>query len=334
MEKVNIKYLAKELKLSVSTVSRALHDSYEISSKTKEKVLKLARKLNYQPNPNASGLREQRTYAIALIIPEVANNFFSLAIDGIESVAANKNYHVQIYLTHENQEKEIAFVRQLSNGRVDGIIMSVSGDKSDAHLTELVKNDIPIVYFDRIPPRTDQPSVSTDDYESSFKATEHLISRGCRKIGCVVILDNVSIGTKRRQGYFAALEKHGLQRDESLVLNCSNDMQQCLEAIRGFLTDIKPDGLFTSVEKLAVASYYCCRELGLEIPGGVKIVSFSNLQTAPLLNPSLTTITQPAFEIGKQAASILFGMINSRPVDETTLILKSELIERQSTAIS
>jgi LacI family transcriptional regulator len=328
MERVNIKYLAKELKMSVSTVSRALHDSYEISEKTKKKVLELARKLDYQPDPNASGLREKRTYRIALVIPEVANNFFSLAIDGIESVAADRKYHVQIYLTHENQEKEIAFVKQLSNGRADGIIMSVAGDQANTHLTDLMGNKTPLVFFDRVPSNIDQPSVSTDDYESTFKATEHLIEKGCKRIGCLVVLDNVSIGIKRRQGYLDAVEKHGL---EVFTLDCSNDIQEYSKEIHAFLKNVKPDGLFTSVEKLAVSAYYSCLDLGLKIPSDVKVVSFSNLPTAALLNPSLTTVTQPAFEIGKEAATILFNLINDKPVHEKTIVIKSELIERQST---
>jgi LacI family transcriptional regulator len=335
MEKVDIKRLAKELNLSISTVSRALRDSYEISAGTKQKVFELAQKLNYQPNPHASSLREQRTRTIALVLPEVANNFFALAISGIESVAASKGYHVLIYLTHESEEKEIDFIQQLSGGRVDGILMSVSVEGGDVtHLDKLIQKNIPLVFFDRVHSALPVPQVVTDDYESSFRAAEHLIARGCRKPAILVVSGNMYIGGKRKQGFLDALHKHGISGDLQHVLDCPNDMEKSYRMIRDLLGREHPDGIFASVEKLAIASYSCCRDLGLRIPGDLKIIGFSNLQIAALLNPSLTTVTQPAFEMGKEAAQLLFNLIAKKPVEEQVIVLQSELIKRDSTGDS
>src|ERR1700712_3350156 len=167
MEKVNIQRLADELNLSIATVSRALRDSYQIRPETREKVWDLAKKLNYQPNPFASGLRGQKSKSIAVIFPELANNFFSLAINGIEEVARQKGYQVLIYLTHESAEREIDFVNSLANGRVDGLLISLSSESGNYdHITQLNKK-IPVILFDRICESADMLSVTTNDYESS-----------------------------------------------------------------------------------------------------------------------------------------------------------------------
>lgn len=336
MDTVNLKTLAKELNLSISTVSRALRDSYEISIETKQKVLALAKELNYEPNPYASSLRKQVSKTIAVVIPEVANNFFSLAINGIEEIAQLKGYHVLIYLTHDCYLKERAIARHLVSGRVDGILMSVSSESNDfAHLAELKTKNIPMVFFDRVCEEMASANVTTDDYEGGHKATSHLIEKGCKRIAYLMIARNLSIGQKRMAGYRDALQQHGHSFEESLVINCSNDKEQNYQLIKNIITsENPPDGIFASVEHLAISSYYACKEQGLNIPGDIKIVSFSNLETAPLLNPSLTTITQPAYNIGKEAASILCKTLSKKNVnseDDESVELKSELIEREST---
>lgn len=332
---MNLKQLAKELNLSISTVSKALRDSHEISAATKDKVLAKSKELNYQVNPFASSLRKQKSKTIAVVIPEVANNFFALAINGIESIAQEKGYHVLIYLTHEDIQKEIAITKLLQNGRVDGIMMSLSGQTSDTtHLEELKEKEIPLVFFDRVAEHIDAPKVTTDDYNSGIKATEHLIENGCKRIAFLSISQNLSISNKRMNGYLEALKKNGIKYDNSLMLSCNGDEPKNNELIRKLLKrKNRPDGIFASVEKLAIYTYEICEELKINIPRDIKIISFSNLQTAALLNPSLTTITQPAYEIGREAASILFKLVEKRGFNfllEKT-VLKSKLIERNST---
>src|SRR5258706_5744658 len=188
MGNTTIKILAKELKLSVASVSKALRDSHEISNETKQKVLALARQLNYVPNPYASSLRKRVSKTIAVVLPEVADSFFSLAINGIESVAQEKGYHVLIYLTHESFAREKAILNEFKSGRVDGILMSVSGETCDSdHIKEVTAAGIPVVFFDRICEDVATVKIITDDFESGYNAATHLIEKGCKKIAFLSI---------------------------------------------------------------------------------------------------------------------------------------------------
>jgi LacI family transcriptional regulator len=332
---MNIKHLAKELKLSISTVSKALRDSHEISTPTKDRVLAKAKELNYEVNPFASSLRKQKSKTIAVVIPEVVNDFFGPVINGIESIAQEKGYHVLIYLTHEDMQKEVSIMSLLQNGRVDGIMMSLSEQTSNTtHLEELTAKEIPMVFFDRIAENMRVPKVTTDDYNSSIRATEHLIRKGCRCIAFLSISPNLSISNKRMNGYKEALKKNRLLPNDNLIISCVGNELQNKQLIRQLLLRRdRPDGIFASVEKLAIATYEICEELKLNIPKDVKVLTFSNSYTAPLLNPSLTTITQPAYEMGRESAAILFKLIEKRGHNfllEKT-VLNSELIERNST---
>lgn len=335
MDQVNLKRLAKELNLAVSTVSRALSDSYDISIETKEKVLSLAKKLNYHPNPYARSLRKRNSNTIAIVIPEIANNFFSLAIGGIEEIAQANGYHVLIYLTHENHQKEAAFIRHLMSGRVDGVLMSLSSETDDiSHLHELKEYNIPIVFFDRICESINTVKVTTNDYESGYQATKHLIEKGCREIGYLAFSKNLSIDQKRMQGYIDALKDQNIPVNDDFIIHCGNNSEENYSKIKSLLlSERRPDGIFASVEVLAILLYEACKELSLRIPADVKVISFSNLRTASLLNPPLTTVTQPAFEIGKQAATALFGALGktAAELEDRKIVLTSTLIEREST---
>ena len=332
---MNLKQLAKALNLSISTVSKALRDSHEISSGTKEIVKAKAIELNYQVNPFASSLRKQKSKTIAVIIPEVVNDFFGPVINGIESIAQEKGYHVLIYLTHEIMQKEVEITRLLQNGRVDGIMISLSAQTVDTtHLQALKEIELPLVFFDRIAEHIDAPKVITDDYNSSFKATEHLIENGCKRIAFLSISEALSISTKRVNGYSDALTKNNFENEKNLIVYCNGDEAKDKDMIRELLNgDDRPDGIFASVEKLAISAYEVCEELEINIPRDLKILCFSNLKTAGLLNPSMTTITQPAFEIGREAASILFKLVEKKGhnfLPEKTII-DSKLIVRNST---
>jgi LacI family transcriptional regulator len=334
MDNINIKKLAKELNLSTSTVSRAFRNNNDINKETKQRILDRARELGYQPNHYASNLRERKSRTIAVIVPELANNFFLQAINGLEQVASTKGYHILIYLTGDNYEKEVSFIHHLSNGRVDGIMMSVSGESARDHsyLHKLKEKNIPLVFFDRIYEDIEAARVTTDDYESALQGTEHLIQAGCRQIAFLVINKNLSIGKKRLQGYCDALLRHGLPYREELVVDCSNDPDRNADILRQALPALKPDGLFASVERLAIATYYVCQDLGIRIPEDLKVISFSSLEIAPLLNPALSTITQPAFEMGTQAANLLFAAIDGGATQTQTqqVVLKARLVERRS----
>ncbi|MEO8109805.1 MAG: LacI family DNA-binding transcriptional regulator [Ginsengibacter sp.] len=335
MKNINIKELARELHLSVSSVSKALHDSYEISEKTKKRVQKIAAKLNYVPNPYASSLRGRKSKNIAVVIPEVADSFFSLAINGIESVAKEKGYHVLICLTHEKFENERDILKEFQGGRVDGVLMSVSGETSQSgHVRDLISGGIPLIFFDRVCEEVDTAKITTDDFESGYKATEHLIEQGCKKMAFLNISKSLSISNKRLEGYFKALADNKLKADKKKIILCGNNAKQNYALIKNLLQQKdRPDGVVSSVEKLTTPLYKACVALKLKIPGDVKIVCFSNLETASILNPSLTTITQPAFEMGKTAATLLFKALSKTGFNlkNESVVIPSALVVRSST---
>jgi LacI family transcriptional regulator len=332
---MNLKLLAEELKLSKSTVSKALRDSHEISDSTKKAVLAKAKELNYHANPFASSLRKQKSKTIAVVIPEVVNDFFGPIINGIESIAQEKEYHVLIYLTHEDMQKEVSIINLLQNGRVDGIMISLSEQtNSTSHLQELKEKDIPLVFFDRIAENIEAPKVTTDDYNCGIKATEHLIENGCKRIAFLSISKNLSISNKRMNGYLEALRRNNIAADDSLILSFDRDELQNNDLIHNLLQrEDRPDGIFAAVEKLAISAYETCNELKLKIPKDIKVITFSNSYNAALLNPSLTTITQPAYEMGRESANILFKLVEKKGHHflKEFSELKSQLIVRDST---
>ncbi|WP_129716057.1 LacI family DNA-binding transcriptional regulator [Pedobacter sp. SYP-B3415] len=336
MEPFNIKKLAQALNLSTSTVSRAFRDNADISAATKERILTMAREMNYQPNHYASNLREQKSRTIAIIVPELANDYFSQVIHGIERVARARDHHILIYVTDDDYEKELAFIRHLHNGRADGIIMSASGEANDhTYLKNLPHQRLPLVFFDRVYEDIACPRITTNDYDSSFQATRHLIKQGCKRIAYLAVNKNLSIGKTRMQGYIDALLKYKLPVDDQLIIDCSNSYAENSRIIKEMLQQLQPDGVFTSVERLAFATYYACYDLGISIPGELKVISFSSLEIAALLNPSLSTITQPAADIGREAARMLFRIFEDPALagSQEELVLHSRLIKRHSSAV-
>jgi LacI family transcriptional regulator len=335
MSKVNLKDLAKELNVSISTVSKALKSSHEISAGTKKKVLELAQKMGYNPNPYAGFLRHHKSKTIALIAPELTNNFFIQAISGAESVAQEKDYHLLIYITNDDFQKEESILKHLENGRVDGVIISLAtSTKTYHHLNSLIHTGIPIVFFDRICHEIETAKITTDDFTSGFNATNHLIEEGCKDIAYLSLAENISIDNKRKQGYLEALHKYDIPFNPERIIQCGTDDKTNYNRIKDLMQlEHKPDGIFASIEKLALNVYYVCNDLHINIPSQMKVICFSNLRTAPLLKPSLTTITQPAFEMGKQAATILFKNLDKKRtlINNENIILKSELIKRDST---
>ncbi|MDB5018327.1 MAG: LacI family transcriptional regulator [Mucilaginibacter sp.] len=333
MDNINIKKLAKELKISTSTISRAFNGSPDINKDTKEKILAFAREHNFLPNHYASNLRDKKSRTIAVIVPEIANDFFSQAINGIEEIARKKGFYILLYRTDDIFEKEVSFVNYLNNGKVDGIIMSVSGEANDHnYLKKLEQKNVPVVFFDRVYEDIEAAKVTTNDYDSSFSATEHLVETGCRKVAYLVVNKSISIGKVRMQGYVDALAKHNIPFDDDLVIDCSNDEKENYGILKKVLQEIKPDGIFSSVERLAFATYYVCNDIDINIPGDLKVISFSSLGIAPLLCPALSTITQPAFEMGIKAATLLFDELENKdiPVQKKEHILKSKIFIRKS----
>jgi LacI family transcriptional regulator len=323
------------LQLSAATVSKALADSHEISEPTKKRVLEMAAALNYTPNPYASSLRRKKSKTIAVILPEVADSFFSQAINGIEAIAQDKGYHVLVCLTHERALKEQAILHEMLGGRADGILISVSSETTDpASIQELQEKGVPVVFFDRVCESVDTAKIVTDDLQSAYKATDHLIRQGCRQIAFLAISEGLSISHQRIEGYKQALADHGIKFNDADIIPCTHDVEENLQLLKKMMRrKDRPDGVIASVEKLAVQVYQASHEENIAIPRDLKVIGFSNLVTAAYLNPSLTTITQPAFEMGRAAATLLFKALGNKSLSlsQNIQVIPSELQVRDST---
>lgn len=333
---ISLKELAAELKLAPSTVSRALNDSYEISEATKKKVISMAEKLNYQPNPFARSLRENKSKTIAVIIPERINNFFAQVMDGIEEIAHEHGYHLLVYSTHEDVEKEKKIVSLLQNKRADAIVMSVSSQTSDvSHLEKLYQRDLPIIFFDRVCSDIPTTKFITNDYESAYEGTKHLIQQGCQKIAFLMLAKELSITKERYRGYLDALKEAGMQPEPTFSLHCCRSDEENIQLITELLkSENRPDGILSSVEKLALATYHAVKKTKLSIPDDLKIITFSNMSSAGLLSPSLSTITQPALTIGQECAKLLIKKLTKprhNELKDQVIVIPSKLTIREST---
>ena len=260
---VTIKDIARTLNLSTSTVSRALRGSYEISPETKKLVLEYAEKINYRPNPIALSLKERRSRAIGVVMTEIANNFFSQAINGIESIAYNRGYHVIITQAHESRDREIVNVQHLASRSVDGLVVSVSSESEDiSHLKELHEKGLPIVFFDRITDEIETHKVTANNYLGAFHATEHLIFEGYKRIAHITSSSHLSITKERLRGYREALEKHNIPYSENLVKYCNHGGMIAEEVERAvkdvFSVKPKPDAVFTASDRITTV---CLRVL-------------------------------------------------------------------------
>jgi LacI family transcriptional regulator len=332
---INILELAEALGLSKSTVSRAFRNKSDISEKTKKYVLEKAKELGYYPNIYASNLRDSKSKTVAVVMPELANNYFSLAVKGIEKVVQANGYHTLIYVTDSRYEKEAEIVATLFNRRVEGIIMSVSGEGADHdYIDKLKKNNIPLVFFDRVYEDVKAPKVVTDDYDSSRNATQYFLDNGCKRIAFLVIDKNVSIGKTRLAGFLDAHKANGVTPDPRLIVDCSNDLEASYQKIKHVLKEYRPEAIVSSVERLATTAYQVCLDEHIRIPDEVRIISYTNIQVAALLNPALSTIEQPAEEVGECAARLLLNMLNKKIRPGKTTVLPSKIIHRTSTAFA
>jgi LacI family transcriptional regulator len=334
-ESATIKDIAKALNLSTSTVSRALRGSYEISADTKKAVLEYAEKINYRPNPIALSLKERRTRAIGVVVSEIANNFFSQAINGIESIAYNRGYHVIITQSHESQEREKVNVEHMAARGVDGLLISLSSESQDiSYLKDLHDKGLPIVFFDRVSDEIETHTVTANNYEGAFHATEHLIYQGFKRIAHITSSPFLSITKERLEGYKNALIKHNMTVDEGLIRYCLHggmiaaEMEDAFSSL--FKVKSKPDAILTAGDRLTIVGFSILKRMKQKKEVG--FAGFTNTQVGDLFSPALTVVRQPAAEIGQIAIELLIQMIESkRPVtDFQNKVLNTELIIRES----
>jgi LacI family transcriptional regulator len=332
LETVTIKDIAKALNLSTSTVSRALRGSHEINEETKRMVLEYAEKLNYRPNPIALSLKENRSRAIGVVVPEIANNFFSQTINGIEAIAYNRGYHVVIFQSHESYEREVVNIEHLVARKVDGLLISLSSHSTNvSHLSELHEKGLPVVFFDRVADTIETSKVVADNFKGAFTATEHLILTGRKRIAHFTGSPWISVTQERLLGYKAALEKYNFPFEESLIKHYEFGTNEAKEVVFELLEN-KPDAILVSRDKLTLSCLAALKEKKVKIPDEIAVVGFTNLTVADLLDPPLTTVCQPAFEIGQTAIELLLDLIEKK--DKTpqykTIKLGIEMIIRES----
>ncbi len=337
-EALTIKDIAKALGLSTSTVSRALRDSYEISPETKRIVLEYAEKNNYHPNPIALSLKERRSRSIGVIVCEIANSYFSQVINGIESIAYNNGYNVTIAQSRESFDREILNLQYLTSRSIDGLIISVSTETKDfSYLKELHVKGMPIVFFDRIVDEIDTHKVITDNFKGAYDATTHLIHQGYQRIAAVSNPAELSITKERMAGYKAALSDNGMPINDALIKYCQHGgmVFSEVEEVVNELFDLpqQPDAFFATADKLTTNCLRLLRARKISVPGDMGLLGFSNTELAEFLDPPLSIIRQPAFEMGEVAMGLLLKLIESkRPVTEfETKILSTELLIRGST---
>ncbi len=332
-----IKDIAKALGLSTSTVSRALNGSYEIGAETKKLVVEYAEKVNYRPNPIALSLKEQKSRSIGVVVCEVANNYFSQAINGIESIAYNSGYHVIITQTHESAAREAANIQHLLSRHVDGLLISLSAETTDtSEYKYLLDKGFPIVFFDRIAPNIHTHQVKINNYKGAFDATELLINQGFERIAYITNTDNLFISRERFEGFKAALEKHQFALPPEYIKYCYHGgmLIDELETAIGELMSMpeRPQAIFTISDRLTTRCIPVLKKLGYRIPNDVALAGFTNSDVAESFDPPLTVVRQPAFMMGQLATELLINTIESkRPVYEYTVKeVEAELIVRES----
>jgi len=336
-EAITIKDIAKALGLSTSTVSRALRGSHEISAETKKLVIEYAEQYNYRPNPIALSLKERRSHSVGVVVCEIANNYFSQAINGIESIAYNRGYHVIISQSHESYDREVVNVEHLASRSVDGLLVSLSAetDRVD-HFKKLHDKGFPIVFFDRVTNDIETHKVVADNYQGAYNATQHLIDAGFTRIAHLASSAHLSISVERLNGYKAALRDHGIPFNEAYIRNCNHGgmiFNELEDAVKSLVTlKDKPDAIFSAGDRLTVSCLRVLKTLGLKVPDDIALVGFSNSSFGELITPGLTTVKQPAFEMGQAATELLIKLIESkRAVTEFEKVtLQTELIVRES----
>jgi LacI family transcriptional regulator len=335
---ITIKDLARELGISPSTVSRALKDHPDISPDTKKAVNELAEKLNYQPNIVALNLRQSKTNTIGVIIPEVVHFFFSTVIKGIDDVAYSAGYNVILAQSNESLEREKTDMKALFNSRVDGMLMSISRETTTYdHIETTLSKGVPIVFFDRVYDNPLLSKVLVDDFEGAKEATLHLIDQGCKRIAHLEGPPNLAISTQRLEGYIEALKQHNMAIDKALIVPCPFGSIEEGRAATEKLLSLKnpPDAIFASNDPAAMGSMQAIKEKGLKIPADVAVAGFSNWFFSSMTEPPLTSVDQPGFEMGQEAARLLIRHIEMKEKDDAepepeTKILKTRLVVRES----
>ena len=342
-KKVTLKQIAKELDVSISTVSKSLRNSLEIGEETRLKVQAFAKFYHYKPNNIALSLKNRKTKTIGIIIPEIVHYFFSTVINGIEHIANENGYSVIICLSDDSFDKEVLNMEMLANGSIDGFIMSLSKEtqfKGDFHhITEVISQGMPVVMFDRVTNDILCDKVIINDELAAYEAVQSLIDKGKKKIALVTTVDYVSVGKFRTDGYTKALRDNGLPFDENLIIKIEN-VENCEITIAQLLEDKAFDAIFAVNELFAVTIIKMANKRGIKVPEDLAVIAFTDGIISKYSTPTITTVSQNGLEMGSVAAKILIERLEAEEegteVDEKdevykTVVIETHLIEREST---
>lgn len=341
-KKITLKHIARELDVSISTVSKALKNSDEISRDTREKVQAFARLYNYKPNNIAISLKNKRTKNIGVIIPDIVHHFFTTVFRGIEQYANEKGYNVIVCVSDESFDKEVINMEMLANGSIDGFIMALSAETQKRndfnHLREVTEQGIPLVLFDRVTDEIDCDKVLIDDELAALTATERLISSGKKRIALFTTESYLNVSSKREDGYRKALVSHGLEVDETLILRLPYQFEE-ENLSEAFFRTQRFDAVLCVNEIFAVRGMRLALRMGYRIPKDISFIGFTDGLLSRYASPSLTSVAQHGERMGAMAAEMLIDKVEGE-YDETdrksyrTVLIPSSLIERESTALS
>lgn len=333
--RITLKQIAKQLNVSVSTVSKALNDSSEISLITKKRIRNYAKKHNYKRNKVALSLLNKKTKTIGVIVPNILNSFFSKVFAGIEEVTTANNYTLISCFSNESYEKEVNTMELLKHSTLDGFIISIAEEtqvKEDyRHFQEAIDEGVEIVLFDRVTDAVNCDKVIVNDFEGAYNATNHLIQTGCKNIAVVSLIDNISVGKLRVQGYEKALRdsKKKFRSKYIIRIQKGDDFEAKLKPV---LTNYNIDGLLCLEEKSVLKSTLLVKSLGYNIPNEISIICFTDGKIPKHITPSITTISQHAKIMGQTAAKKLIERLENPNDDKfSTTIINTSFIERQST---
>ena len=329
---ITIKHIAQTLGISISTVSRALHDAYDVSPETRKKVMALAKELDYTPNPYAVSLVKQNTKMIGVLLPEIAVYYFSMVVKGIQDVAYSVGYNVMFFISGESLEREKTILSNLNVNSLDGLLVSVSKETNTSeHFKKLIDKGLPIVFFDRVLDDIHTSKVIQDDYQGAFDATQHFIDQGFVRIAHLAGSKSLNISKQRLQGYLDALEQNGLPIQKKYILYSGYTEEDGLRDMSKLLT-VKPlpDALFCVNDRKAIGAMLALKRYGYKIPQHIAIAGFMNAPITEVVTPSLTTIEQPAYAIGKKSCELLLEHIKNPNFIPQTIVMPSKLIIRES----
>lgn len=337
--KITLKDIARELEVSISTVSKSLKNSEEIGRDTKEKVQAFAKLYNYRPNNIAVSLKNKYTKNIGVIIPDIVHHFFTTVFRGIEKYANSRGYNVIICVSDESFDKEVINMEMLANGSIDGFILALSGEtqlKNDFnHLKQVTEQGIPLVLFDRVTDEIQCDKVVINDTEIAYEAVTKMITSGRKKIALLTTENFFNVSVDREAGYRKALTDNGIKIDENLILKLPFNEET--DAIGPFFDENHIDAILAVNEIFAIHAMGIAKNKGLKIPEEISFIGFTNGMLSQYASPTLTSVAQHGDQMGETAAKMLIEKIEMEYLEDQpdvfqTEVIKATLIERESTS--